>query len=105
MAAKRYLRRRRAPVGSAVPLHESHATTGDAGNDVVERDLVCQTLRALTPKERAVLVLHEIYGLSGPEIGHALGMSASAVKMALFRARERFRMEYQDVDVVEEQRP
>ena len=60
----------------------------------IEVDLVEQTLLELPPKQRAALVLREVYGFSCEEIGSTLGMSRDAVKMSLWRARERFRVRY-----------
>jgi RNA polymerase sigma-70 factor (ECF subfamily) len=51
-------------------------------------------LEQLPPRYRAALVLREWRGLSYAEIGTALGVSLSAVKTVLFRARVRFREEW-----------
>jgi RNA polymerase sigma-70 factor (ECF subfamily) len=51
-------------------------------------------LERLPPRYRAALVLREWRGLSYAEIGTALGVSLSAVKTVLFRARVRFRAEW-----------
>ena len=87
-----HLRRRAAR--SAVPLTEDEPGASDPGRHVAERDAVRQVLARLTPKQRAALVLHEVYGLSCEEVGQALGLSRDAVKMALLRGRESFRAHY-----------
>ncbi|MEO7003767.1 MAG: RNA polymerase sigma factor, partial [Ktedonobacterales bacterium] len=66
----------------------------DPARRFVERDLVQRTLLELTPQQRASLVLREVYGFSCEEIGQTLGVSRGAVKMALLRGREQFRVHY-----------
>ncbi len=85
---------RRHAARSAVPLTEDEPGASDPGRHVAERDAVRQTLARLTPKQRAALVLHEVYGLSCEEVGQVLGLSRDAVKMALLRGRESFRAHY-----------
>ncbi len=103
--AMTYLRRRSAPVGAATPLAEAQTATGhagDPGSTLAERDLVHRVLAALTPRQRAVLVLHEVCGYTGPEVADVLGISHAAAKMALWRAREHFRVAYLREDEDEE---
>jgi RNA polymerase sigma-70 factor, ECF subfamily len=45
-------------------------------------------LESLTPEERAVFVLREVFGFSHAEIGAALGRSGAAVRQLAHRARE-----------------
>ncbi len=85
----------------AAPLRESNLLGGDDAPDAsdparrfVESKLVLQILLQLAPKRRAALVLREVYGLSTAEVGEALGMSQTAVRMAISRAREQFRALY-----------
>ena len=85
---------RRHAARPAVPLTEDAPGASDPGRHVAERDAVRQVLARLTPKQRSALVLHEVYGLSCDEVGHVLGMSRDAVKMALLRGRENFRAQY-----------
>ena len=69
-----------------------------AGSDhstrFAEQDIVRQTLLQLPIRQRATLILREVYGLSCAEIGDLLHISRDAVKMALWRAREQFRARY-----------
>jgi RNA polymerase sigma-70 factor (ECF subfamily) len=51
-------------------------------------------LNKMTPRNRLALLLREFEGLSTEEIGEVMGMSRSAVKSVLFRAREEFRKLY-----------
>lgn len=81
-------------VQSAIPLDESLIGMSDPEMRITERAVVHEVLRQLSPKLRASLILHEIYGLTCEEIAQVLGMSQAAVKMALSRAREQFRTHY-----------
>jgi RNA polymerase sigma-70 factor (ECF subfamily) len=93
--ALQHRRRSRAPVGAAIPLDESHDLgASDPGSRIAERDLVRAALLDLPPKPRAMLVLREVYGLTGDEVAETLGMSHEAVKVALWRARTQFRAAY-----------
>jgi RNA polymerase sigma-70 factor, ECF subfamily len=51
-------------------------------------------LNKLSPKHRTSLVLKEYQGMSCDEIGEVMGLTRSAVKSLLFRAREEFRQVY-----------
>jgi RNA polymerase sigma-70 factor (ECF subfamily) len=67
----------------------------DYAEQVVQEDLVHLVLLALAPRPRALLVLHDVYGLSTVEVAETLNMTHAAVKMMLCRAREQFRLRYQ----------
>lgn len=56
---------------------------------------VRQTLRAMRPSYRRALMLAQFDGLSCQDIGVRLGLSRSAVKSLLHRARAEFRTLYQ----------
>jgi RNA polymerase sigma-70 factor, ECF subfamily len=51
-------------------------------------------LNQMTPRNRLALLLREFEGLSTEEIGEVMGLSRSAVKSVLFRARDEFRKLY-----------
>jgi RNA polymerase sigma-70 factor (ECF subfamily) len=74
---------------------ETAASYADHAEQVAQDDLVRLILLALSPRPRAVLVLHDVYGLSNDEVAQALNMTHAAVKMMLCRAREQFRIRYQ----------
>lgn len=57
---------------------------------VADREIVEHVFKQLPPKYAACLWLYENDGLSCAEIAEVLNISASAVKMRLMRARERF---------------
>ena len=61
---------------------------------LAERDLVRETLLELPLRARSLLVLREVSGFSAEEAAQTLGMSLSAVKVALWRARAQFREAY-----------
>jgi RNA polymerase sigma-70 factor (ECF subfamily) len=54
-----------------------------------ESDVARRALRALTEDDRSILLLSAEEGLSCREIGEVLGISVTAVKTRLFRARRR----------------
>jgi RNA polymerase sigma-70 factor, ECF subfamily len=88
-----HLRRRPGGRENALRAADDPAASDPAGR-LAERDHVRAVLLRLAPKRRAALVLREVYELSASEIGEALGMSETAVRMALHRAREQFRAVY-----------
>lgn len=90
-----HLRRRATLVGSAQLLGDDDGPArSDPAMHFVEYDLVQRTLLALSPKQRATLVLREVYGLTCEEIARMLGCSRDAAKMTLWRGREQFRARY-----------
>lgn len=66
---------------------------GDPALRLAENDAIRQTLLSLSAKQRAAVVLCDVYGLSSAAA--ALGISHGSLKMSLWRGRERFRQEYQ----------
>ena len=64
-------------------------------NRVADREIVERIFRELPPKYAVCLWLYENGGLSCAQIAETLNISASAVKMRLMRARERFITLYQ----------
>ncbi len=74
------------------------AEAGAAGDDVEqiacrqeEIQVLCDALTELPEPQREAIVLREFYGLSYDEVGSASGLSPSAVKSVLFRARKRLK--------------
>jgi RNA polymerase sigma-70 factor (ECF subfamily) len=59
-------------------------------NRVADREIVERVMKQLPPKYAICLWLYEQNGFSCAEIAQMLNISASAVKMRLMRARERF---------------
>jgi len=78
-------------------FHPSQVAPDNPEEEVLRREkvaLVRAALDKLPPRDRAALVMREYHGLSPEEVGTALGISRSAAKTALFRARERLRSAY-----------
>jgi RNA polymerase sigma-70 factor (ECF subfamily) len=83
-------RRREEYVGPWLPeplLLDEH----DASSDVVLAESVSMAmlvvLETLTPDERAVFVLHDVFGFSHEEIASTIGKSSAAVRQMAHRAR------------------
>jgi RNA polymerase sigma-70 factor, ECF subfamily len=91
-----YLRRRRRI--RFTPLMEVDAPPSGAHSmesRLDEEEPVQQALAQIPAMYRLPLVLHSCEGRSTQEIAVAMGVSNSAIKTRLFRARERFREVYQ----------
>lgn len=90
--------RRRKLIGWVPLLDNDVAPSGGMGTEgtVIVRQDVRQALDALPLKYRAPLVLFTVEGYSTQEIAEMLGLSLSATKVRLHRARERFRLAYHE---------
>lgn len=88
------LSRRRTQPSEIASNAERGAAMSDPAWRLAERDLVRATLQRLNPQRRAALCLREVYGLSCAEVAKALGVSGTAARMTLSRAREQFRELY-----------
>ena len=82
-------RRREDYVGEWLP--EPLLTSPDVADDVELAESVSiamlTVLETLTPTERAVLVLHEVFDVPYDEIGEAVGKSSNTVRQIAHRAR------------------
>ena len=65
----------------------SSSLGADPEGALVARALVWRALDVLTPRRRAVLVMHELEGLPVPAIASLLGVSAITVRWHLSRGR------------------
>ncbi len=99
-----HLRRRRPPT---VPLDSAAVTAEDVGGaatreppmslieTALERSEMSQCvqsyLETLPDDYRVAVLLHDVYGLSNPEIAQLLGCSVATAKIRLHRARRRLR--------------
>jgi RNA polymerase sigma-70 factor (ECF subfamily) len=83
-------RRREEYAGQWLP--EPLLTTPDVADDVELAESVSiamlTVLETLTPTERAVFVLHEVFEMPYGEIAEAIGKSTAAVRQIALRARE-----------------
>jgi RNA polymerase sigma-70 factor (ECF subfamily) len=69
------------------------ASPADAAEAAAERARLTAALDRLAPKLRAVVVLKDVYDLPHETIAEELGISVSAAKVRLHRARRRLRDE------------
>lgn len=67
------------------------ASVDDTQVSVARSDELERAFRRLSGEQRAVLVLHHYLGLSGAEIGEALGLSPGTVRSRLHYARQLMR--------------
>ncbi len=90
-------RARRAPLEDETAPEELDLADADAPSlqQMVERDemseCIQQYLDGLPDTYRAVVLLHDSYGLTGPEMAGALDVSLDTVKIRLHRARQKLR--------------
>ena len=68
-------------------LTRSASLGADPERVLMARALVWRALDVLTPRRRAVLVMHELEGLAVPAIASLLGVSAITVRWHLSRGR------------------
>jgi RNA polymerase sigma factor (sigma-70 family) len=61
------------------------------GLDPGEVQDILVALARLAPNQRAAVVLHDEEGLTSPQVGRLLGISAATVRVHLFRGRLRLR--------------
>ncbi len=90
-------RARRAPLESKADLDEIALAEPDTPSlqQMVEQNemstCVQQYLERLADSYRAVILLHDLHGLTGPEIAEILGVSLGTVKIRLHRARRKLK--------------
>jgi RNA polymerase sigma factor (sigma-70 family) len=77
-------RRRLDPEGMA---HAARAEPPDHEAAFIARTMVWRALERLAPRRRAVLVLHELEGVTVPAIAKLLGVTAVTVRWHLSRGR------------------
>lgn len=70
--------------------HDELRDVAETRDEHLSADVV-DTLRALTPEHRAVLVLRDLEGLPETDVAAMLDVSVGTVKSRLHRARRRFR--------------
>jgi len=70
------------------------ASPEDEAHRLEVRRVLERAVDGLSPALRTVLVLADVEGLSGPEIGEALGASEEAVRVRLHRARRALRSSF-----------
>jgi RNA polymerase sigma-70 factor, ECF subfamily len=78
----------------AVPLPDIQSTRPSAETEILARERkerLMAALDQLPPRERAVIVLREIEGLSTSEVASILGSTEGTVRSQVFKAFERLR--------------
>jgi RNA polymerase sigma factor (sigma-70 family) len=68
----------------------------DAALARLEMERIVESIAALPPEQRAVLVLRDIQGQSGAATAQALGLSRAAMKSRLHRGRETLRLQLRE---------
>lgn len=79
--------------------HTRAAEVPDHGDAVGARDEVWQAMRALSPRQRAVVALRYYEDLPEAEIAATLGMSAGSVKQHADRAMRRLRAQLNEPEL------
>lgn len=79
------------------PLSEAVETTAEEAPERFEDHRVSQAMGKIHPQDRAILTLFYWDELSLQEIAESLGCSPNAAKTRLFRARERFKSQYESL--------
>lgn len=93
--------KRRARAGTPTdPAEMPDPTVADGTDARDDAELLERALRQLPPAQRAAVVLKDVYGWSCEEIGRKMGSTEGAVKVRLFRARQRLADELAGAGVV-----
>jgi RNA polymerase sigma factor (sigma-70 family) len=83
--------------GAGIELHEPAPGPERLAHASQLGGMILQALNTLSEPGRSVVILREIQGLSYQEIGEALEMPMSSVKVTLHRGRRRLREELKEV--------
>lgn len=86
--------------GVAAPVLVAPESGEDFARALADRELVQQVLGQLPDRYRECLLLRTVVGMPNTEIAEALGISVRNVNTTLFRARERFRDIFNQVEGV-----
>jgi len=81
--------------GESVPQLKVGTTAEQKAEAIGVREIIGRVLDSMTKTLRLPLVLCDMDGLSYEEVAQLLGISLSAAKMRIKRAREEFRARYQ----------
>jgi RNA polymerase sigma-70 factor (ECF subfamily) len=93
--------KRRARAGIAVgPDELPDVAIEDATEQQADADVLEAALARLPAAHRAVVVMKDVYGLSCEEIAAEMGSTEGAIKVRLFRARQRLADELSSAGVV-----
>ncbi|HEX9035654.1 MAG TPA: RNA polymerase sigma factor [Ktedonobacterales bacterium] len=87
-------RRHQRVAGLALPLPDDPRARSDHAAGLAERAALRAALEGLPARQRAAIILREVYGYNCDEIAQTLAVSRAAAKMTLSRARQRLRELY-----------
>ena len=87
-------RRHQRVAGPAIALLGDERVASDHVAQLADRAALRAALEGLPARQRAALILRELYGYSCDEIASMLDISRAATKMTLSRARQRLRALY-----------
>lgn len=86
----RRLRRERLTAPEDIP--DRGGSSGDAADRQADRDQLVRALALLSPRQRRVVVLRHLLGLTEREVAHELGVSIGTVKTTASRGLRRMRV-------------
>src|SRR5262249_50007825 len=92
------LRKRRGGARALAVAQSPSASNGDPSDRLLKDEsaaCVQELLERLPPRERAILVLRDIEGVSAKEIADIIGSNHATVRWWLFLARKQFRREWE----------
>jgi RNA polymerase sigma-70 factor, ECF subfamily len=84
-------RRRKRPVERWQDVSEHECAVASPESATLSRLFAAQALSQLMPKQRAIIILREVEGLTAQEIGEAMGWNEQKVRNELFKARQLLR--------------
>lgn len=87
--------------GSWSTPHSPAMRHEDISASIVERDAVWSVLAELPPRWRAVLLLQTTAGFSARDIARLLQLEEGTIRKMLYRAKERFRAIYAELEAAE----
>ena len=99
-AALTYVKRRARGGVPTEPSELPDLPAGDGAEERADAELLERALATLPDSQRAVVVLKDVYGWTCEEIGKQMGTTEGAVKVRLFRARQRLADELASAGVV-----
>jgi RNA polymerase sigma factor (sigma-70 family) len=92
------LRSRRRRAVTALRKATGERPVADAFEEIEGRDAVLRALAVLAPRQRAVVVLKHVLGMSTAEAAEALGIRPSTVRVLAARAKTTLRRELEEAD-------
>lgn len=99
-AALTHVKRRNRAGAPIDPVELPEVPVEDGSEQRADAELLERALAVLPPTQRAVVVLKDVYGWSCEEIGKQMDTTEGAVKVRLFRARQRLADELASSGVV-----